>query len=158
MRRYNGMIQEFFWRPPSMVSPRQRRSFDSYLSGPLSKSQGFPLMSYKHRASSISALFAAGGPSAILGRIITIAIDAIERFTVRPVTHICKEILEQLPSFANLNAPTPVIRVTNTTGGPAPGKHSAPDTMYLGVSHSMGYLSPRTLFGRYCHSTMITHQ
>lgn len=88
--------------------------------------------------SSIVALNFPGNPSAIFRGIISIWIDAIERKTLGPISHIVIKIRKFFPSFANLNSTSAIMVIIGSIRIFATLFHIHPKSVKPGVSHSMG--------------------
>ena len=57
----------------------------------------------------IGGLLLHRSPSAIAGLVSPVVVDALKRQPRRAISHVCVEVLERLPSFANKNATHPII-------------------------------------------------
>lgn len=79
--------------------------------GPFHKSQCLAIDSEPRRITSVPALFGSSGPPAVIWRVITVIINAVDRvLRCRALTHVGKEILEtRSPSSTYRNAAATVI-------------------------------------------------
>ncbi len=82
----------------------------------------------------ISKLLFASGPSAILWRVISVHINAVNRVIGRRLrSHISKKVRETVaPAFANLNATRSVVFVGDVFGVFAPRNHREPSSVFRG--------------------------
>lgn len=94
----------------SLWIPTRRDTFSDSVSayagfiGPIGGGHRLTESRYADSYSCVSVLFRSRGPSAVLGRVVAVVVDAIKRTSRRARTHVCKEVLEGLPSVADSNA------------------------------------------------------
>lgn len=88
--------------------------------------------------SSIESRLDGCDPAAIAGLIITVDIDSVENHAVRGNSHICQEVCERMPSFANSNATTSPICVSMIVGIVASVHHRRPSAISRGRSAFRG--------------------
>lgn len=98
----------------------------------------FSIKNHVFRASRIFTLLLTSGPPAIIRLIVTINIwEPVQRMTGRFFPHISKEIIENLPSFADRNTPSTIVRITSAFPICASSNHTCPATVCRGIGHSM---------------------
>lgn len=91
----------------------------------------------------IGGLFLESRPSAVIKRVITVAISAIKGHAIRPLPHIGKEgekapALARVPSLTNTDAPPAIVRVRSVARVAATPKHRDPTSVRWGCRHAMG--------------------
>lgn len=106
----------------------------SYIS-PLSYSMSLIIKGQKMIVSFVIGLLDISGPSAIVGRIVAViiwvAINTI--LWARRISHICVKVLKFLPSLADLDVSTTIVRIMSHIGIFAPFliSHQIPKTLVL---------------------------
>lgn len=117
--------ERMFDRP--MFEPvNERELFYSKNLCPLGKASGFSFVGDKHSCSSVPLLILYRTPSAILRRILTICVDAIQCFTYRPFSHVGKKVIKMIPSFAIRYPPPPITGIIRSILVFAPIFHHRP--------------------------------
>lgn len=103
----------------------------------------FPIKNNMLRTTSVFILLLTCSPSTIIRLIVSINIwKSVQRMAGRLFSHIGKKVIENLPSFADSNAPTSIVRITYGLAIGASSDHIYPTT----VSRRMGHGMPATGF------------
>lgn len=76
--------------------------------------------------SSVAVLLNHGGPSAVAGLVMAVAVDAVQRHAGRPFPHVSEEILEFQPPLADRDPTSAVMGVRGVPGIEAAGHHPIP--------------------------------
>jgi hypothetical protein len=87
----------------------------------------------------VGSLFFGGSPSKIVRRIRTVVVTAIQCQTRRGITNVGVEILENKPSFADLNTSSAIIFIGFDVGVEAAGFHRGPNAIDRSPSTAMGF-------------------
>ncbi len=100
---------------------------------PRSSASGLPAhVRYELRADAlVRKLFFARGPSAVLGRVVAIVVDAVKRVLfagARP--HVGIEVLERCPSITNLNAARSIVFVGSVLRKKTSAAHAIPNLVF----------------------------
>lgn len=83
------------------------------------------------RLATIRSLLSLCSPANISRLVISVVVDAVNGMGGRwPAPHICEEILESVPSPADLNAPRSVIRIVPDVRIIAAASHGHPDSVF----------------------------
>lgn len=108
----------------------------------------------------IGKLLFASGPSAILWRVVSVHINAVNRMIGRRLcSHISKKVREAVaPAFANLNAPRSVVFVGDVFGVFAPRNHREPSSVLRGSGLATTDATRRAVggVGRFCRFDLVT--
>ncbi len=98
---------------------------------------------------SIVLLVFSSSPTAVLGRILAVIINAVNGHLIRWHPHIIGKIVKGVPSFANPYPPTAVIRPTLVIGFIATLVHRLPSIVqfFLVCSMYLSYPLRRVMFG-----------
>jgi hypothetical protein len=75
----------------------------------------------------VAALLRLRFPTAILGRVRALVIDASQRHARRASSHVCHEVQKIVPAFADLDASSAVVLKTRVVGVITALSHAAPD-------------------------------
>lgn len=128
-----GRRRERFLGAPTEIhdSLPQRRVTDTGIFRPFRPSLGLAVEGNHRAVAAVSVLRFAGGPSAVLRRIMAIVINAVERVPGRGAwPHVAKKALERIPALANFDAPASVMRECLTSWAPASIVHIHPCPMF----------------------------
>ena len=111
---------------PMFEPVNKRELFYSKNLCPLGKASGFSFVGDKHSCSGVPLLFLYRTPSAIVRRIWTICIDAIQCFANWPFAHVGKKAIEMFPSFAIRYTPSSITGIVRRIFVFAPIFHHRP--------------------------------
>lgn len=100
--------QHFFNRVTLVEPPEQGVDVDAKTLRPLTGSQRYAVFGNSDVSLSVVRLFFAGRPSAIFRAVRAVVINAIKSGFGRSFTHIRNKIRKRHPSFANINASSPI--------------------------------------------------
>ena len=94
-----------------------------------------PVMFKKNYAALIPLLFFRGSPRAVIWRIWSVIVFAINRvsFAWRD-THVCKKVFKRTPSLANKNSAPAIVRIVSARLIFAPLTHHVPSVVLLGAA------------------------
>jgi hypothetical protein len=123
---------------PSVIKTRSRPA-DPYR--PFCKTQSLFVKGKSNIVSFVSSLNQAIDPTAILRRIRSIVIDAIDCHARSRYSHISYKSADIVPAFANLYSPATIIWKTFISWQIASIKHSAPYTINLCIAQIMRFPS-----------------
>jgi len=122
----SGGVDGFFCRPSS-PQPVEDIVRDSVGAIPFSERLGFSFVSEKPRRPSVSSLLFRSSPAAVVGTVWSVHILSLNRVCgTRPSSHVSQEVLEALPSFADLDSSTSVVFVADDIRVVAPVEHGPP--------------------------------
>lgn len=90
------------------------------------------------RARPVHGLFVPCGPSAIIGMVAALAVDAIKRLVWWTFAHIRKEVFVLAPASAYRNSSPTVPEISGGGLGETPSEHVLPNIVSLGLLSSCG--------------------
>ena len=130
--------EHLFWFPASLNSHVERQSSDAGTGSPLIQRQVLSVIRKSPSPSPVPGLFVAIYPTAILGRVKTIGIDAVERMARRFRPQVSVETFERCePAIANANAAPAIVRVIINLLVVAALLHRHPGSVFRAATQSM---------------------
>ena len=112
---------------------------------PLCKAVRFSVQGDGAIGASVSGISFAGGPAAVLQRVVAVVVDAVQFFAFGSRPHIREEVFKLPPASANRNASRPVVGEGCVFGVAAALEHRIPTNEGRRVRHPVGLkLGPAT--------------
>lgn len=133
--RLDGLFQSFLDGPSRLYAVSNRVGSNAPLSSRLVQGQLAGRRFNQAGAAAVGCLFMLRCPAAIARLIITVVVDPINRGAFRPLTHIGKKVLKNLPSRSNGNAAPSIIVKRRVLGVATPISHRRPSAPSGGVFH-----------------------
>lgn len=124
-------------RMPCSKSRNYRSSWQSLLSRPLRERHRLSIVRNENVVSPVVHLIDASSPQAIRGLVIPAVLSAFECHAGWRLSHICKEVFKRLPSFANGDTATSIVRKTFGTGITTSTEHCLPNAIDARGAHGM---------------------
>lgn len=139
---YNRLFgQGSFDRPATFQAPENRLVVHASSSAPFSESKGFPIKSNSAVIPAVVVLLDPSSPSTVAWLIVAKSIDSIKSQANRAFAHVCKKVLELVPSLANSNTSLTIFKIRRTGFVETATHHARPDVVGSGVALSVGCIS-----------------
>lgn len=130
----SGRIGPMFLRPIEPENaPAKRIAIDAEFIAQFRQAQPLALVGYPKGFSHVLRLLFLCRPAAVAGLIISIVVDTVERFAIRPLSHIEKKVLELCPAGANGDSATSIARVIKMVWVAATLPHGVPRSIGAAV-------------------------
>lgn len=115
----------------ALIQSRPVRSLDLC---PFGQRKSSTVIGNFDRVHTIIHLLKSGRPSAILRRVITVAIDSIDRLSRRTLAHVGKEILKYVPALTHIDPTSSVARIFLVANIIAASPHRIPASIGTGAA------------------------
>jgi len=136
--KQNRSIESFLYRPAAHQSRVQCTWEHPNFMRPISYAQGSSTVRDKSTAGRVACLFTVCCPDAILGRVIAVIVYAMNAVAATRVwPHVGKEVLEYVPSRADLDATAAVSVVADGVFVGTAISHSLPGAVFRRLVHAM---------------------
>ncbi len=151
----NRLGQSFLYTPFASINSLQNGSvMHTKLSRPLRYCFGFSIQSEIGIYALIRHLLLDGRPSTVFGFVVPVVVDSVYgEFFSRTLSHIGQKVREILPSFADFNSATSIVRILMMVWSLTTGLHSAPTVVgsrsgsaMTSCGNPMFKIAPRSFF------------
>lgn len=129
----NWDSQGLVYDPSPLEAGGQRMRLDAVFLSPGGQALRASVVCDATVLSGIALLVCGGRPTTILGAVVPIVVDAINRVTSRAGSHVCKEVREYAPAVAYCNSSPPIASVVRVVWVVAAAPHGLPCLVFSGV-------------------------